>query len=139
MAAWHWARLALLLLALSLLLLLLLLPRPSPPCALPLPPLTALRDLPALFRRPERCGVLATLHTLYQVEEEGGGVVLPAALRVKLSGWLGGDPQLLAEAEEQRVLQVTDRLTGQSTHYNPLRALRPQVAKPNEHSGCLTA
>ena len=66
--------------------------------------------------------------------------VVPAPLLEKLQGWLGGDEQLLQEARLQVVVQVrplapcrrppcvqvTGLLSGDTTHYNPLRARRPK-------------
>ena len=41
-----------------------------------------------------------------RVEEEGGPLVFPGPLQEKLSRWLNGDPDLLQEAEMQKVVQV---------------------------------
>jgi len=67
-----------------------------------------------------------TLNALYRVEEEGGPLVFPGPLQEKLSRWLNGDPDLLQEAELQKVVQISGLLSGETTHYNPLRARRPQ-------------
>ena len=92
----------------------------APPC-LPFQPLTSLSQLPELAKG-RQCGHVATLNALYRwelnpidenydtepsrVEEEGGALVFPGPLQKKLSRWLNGDPDLLQEAELQKVVQV---------------------------------
>ena len=41
-----------------------------------------------------------------RVEEEGGPIVFPGPLQLKLSRWLKGDPVLLQKADLQKVVQV---------------------------------
>jgi len=117
-------------------LVVLLLRRPATPrCTSPPPPLTSLHDLLPLAEREDQCRVVVLLRTMYRVEEEGVALVFPKALQMKMKGWLGGDKELLKGSITQRVLQVTDLLSGESTHYNPLRALRPQAPRRRAGSG----
>ena len=76
----------------------------------------------AELAKGRQCGHVATLNALYRwelnpidenqdtepsrVEEEGGPLVFPGPLQKKLSRWLNGDPDLLQEAELQKVVQV---------------------------------
>ena len=52
------------------------------------------------------CISLVFPECIYRVEEEGGPLVFPGPLQEKLSRWLNGDPDLLQEAELQKVVQV---------------------------------
>jgi len=101
---------------------------PTAPCE-PLKPLSRLQDLAEVWRQSEQiCGEIgASLRTLYQVEqEEAGRLVLPKPLQDLVQQWVGRDLEVQQDVTSQRVLQVTDLLTSESTHYNQLRARRPR-------------
>merc|ERR1719239_582566 len=102
---------------------------PSTPCA-PLKPMVSLHDLVAIWRQEKPlCEVGDTLHTLYQIEEEEAGhLVIPKPLQELLHQWVG--PEL--DVARQQIIQVTDLLSGESTHYNPLRAQRPRPGGGSE-------
>lgn len=73
----------------------------------------------------EKCGVVITAFNLYTIEVEGVPIKIPKTFEAKVSGWLGGDKDLIDQATNQKVIQITNRLSGETTHYNPLRAKRP--------------
>jgi len=107
---------------------------PLSPVSCPPPsPLSSLRELVPYSRLDPRCGLVSVLHTLYTVEEETGDtLVISPTLQEKVEDWLGGDTQLLTELLDQTVVQVTCLLSGETTHYNPLRARRPRPAGGRE-------
>jgi len=82
-------------------------------------PLATLGDL------AERPDTWASLATIYSIKVEGEAITVPATMRDKLETWLQHDQSLLATAERQRVIHITNKVSGETTHYNPLRAERP--------------
>ena len=68
------------------------------------------------------CGLMGRL---YRVEVEGSEIKVPGGLQEKLTSWLEGKEELLKESRRQKVVQITNKVSGETTHYNPLRARRP--------------
>ena len=54
-----------------------------------------------------------------------GEIKVPGGLQEKLTSWLEGKEELLKESRKQKVVQITNKVSGETTHYNPLRASRP--------------
>jgi len=66
---------------------------------------------------------------------EGSPIILPEALQTKVKGWMK-EEKLIKMVPHQNVMQITNRLTKETTMYNPLRALRPgsQAKQTDEYA-----
>ena len=95
-----------------------------PYCDVKLPKLTTMADMVNILKL-DRCGVLRTVFDLFAIEVEGVPIQIPKTFEKKVLDWLGGDEDLLKQAKHQKVIQITNKFSGETTHYNPLRAKRP--------------
>jgi len=93
-------------------------------CKVNTPTLRTIADIENILKL-ERCGVIENVLSMYSIQVEGAQIKIPKTFEEKVSGWLGGDKHLLEQARHQKVIQITNRLSGETTHYNPLRAKRP--------------
>jgi len=93
-------------------------------CDTTVPRLQTMSDIVKILTL-DRCGVIQTVFDLYRIEVEGVPIKVPEQFAEKVSGWLGGDKELIDQSLNQKVIQITNRLSGETTHYNPLRAKRP--------------
>jgi len=75
---------------------------------------------------------------VYEVQVAGGKVVMGQEMRGKMEGWLGGDKELVIQAEEQSVLHIHNLWTLESTMVNPLRAKRPGQKNMNNRTAVLS-
>ena len=65
------------------------------------------------------------LNRLYHVKIVGDPIKIPLSMQAKVNDWLQNKTELLAEAGQQKVVEITNKWTGETTHYNPLRAKKP--------------
>eukprot|EP00092_Neocalanus_flemingeri_P080042 GFUD01099793.1.p1 GENE.GFUD01099793.1~~GFUD01099793.1.p1 ORF type:complete len:414 (+),score=71.54 GFUD01099793.1:115-1356(+) len=93
-------------------------------CDLKIPKLKTMSDIVNILEL-EKCGVIEKVFDLYGIEVEGVPIKIPKTFEEKVSGWLGGNKELIQQSKHQKVIQITNRLSGETTHYNPLRAKRP--------------
>jgi len=93
-------------------------------CDIEVPKLKTMSDIVNILKL-DRCGVIETVFDLYSIEVEGVPIKIPKTFEEKVSNWLGGDKDLIKQSRNQKVIQITNRLSGETTHYNPLRAKRP--------------
>ena len=68
---------------------------------------------------------LYNYNPLFKVMILGDEIRIPETMQTKLNTWLGNKTELVKEAHHQQVVQVTNKFTGETTHYNPLRAKKP--------------
>ena len=77
-------------------------------CDTKVPKLTTMSDIVSILRL-DRCGVIQTVFSLYSIEVEGVPIKIPKTFEEKVSGWLGGDKDLMEQARNQKVIQITNR------------------------------
>ncbi|XP_023336936.1 uncharacterized protein LOC111707970 [Eurytemora carolleeae] len=102
------------------------------PCTLEY--INSIEDLEQYTQELDICGSedsVNLLKRIYKVNVLGSPISIPKPLKNKLNQWLLGDINLISKANRQKVVQIRNRFTKESSHYNPMRAMRPNVQGSN--------
>jgi len=84
--------------------------------------LNKLKTLSDIASNVEGCDIL---EIIYSINSYATPIIIPGELQLKVRGWLQEDEDLLKSATNQNVIHITNKISGETTHYNPLRAKRP--------------
>merc|ERR1712110_955404 len=84
-----------------------------------------LRILESLSDITSYVGACDILDKIYNINVYATPIIIPDELWQKVRGWLQEDENLLKIATNQNVIHITNKISGETTHYNPLRAKRP--------------
>ena len=77
-------------------------------CSFDLFHLESMQDIEKLLIK-NPCGQNKKLLDIYHIEVEGAPIRIPDTFRETVSGWLDGNKILLEQAENQKVIQITNR------------------------------
>ena len=78
-------------------------------CDFNIPKLKTMSDIVNILKL-DKCGVIENVFNLYSIEVEGVPIKIPKTFEEKVSGWLGGDKELIQQSRLQKVIQITNRL-----------------------------
>eukprot|EP00051_Salpingoeca_urceolata_P013798 m.174549 g.174549 ORF g.174549 m.174549 type:complete len:438 (+) comp17900_c1_seq9:257-1570(+) len=93
---------------------------------------TLSRGISLLASCPERPReLLKLLDRLFAIDTRSATLDLPPEFATKVKGWLNNDEQLFAEVYDQSITSVFNKITHESSVFNPLRARRPRPKQDN--------